>query len=260
MPTPFTHLEIAQRLLKDEQVSPAIRSLLDAERSAFLLGNIAADARVSSNISRADTHFYRYDDLMREHPWRVMMANHPTLEHAHDNAHRAFLAGYVAHLTVDEIWTKDMLRAWFFDRSWGPDDRFRFLMLNVLLIYMDERDYGLLEGWHADSLTTAQPNEWLPFMGRDDLNAWRDFIAIQLTRGSQTLAVLGARIKRSPEELRALLDSPERLQADLWDHVAPEVLAQVEDNMYAACRDEMLVYLEEFSVYSNPLSDTTRQE
>jgi hypothetical protein len=123
-------------------------------------------------------------------------------------------------------------------------------MLHVLLIYMDERDYGLLEGWHADTLIAAQPNEWLPFMTGDDLKAWRDFIAIQLTRGSQTLAVLGARIKRSPEELRALLDSPERLQADLWEHVGPEVLVQIEDTMYTACRDEMLVYLDEFSAYS----------
>ena len=260
MPTPFTHLQIAQRLLKDQHISPAIRTLLHEQRSAFLLGSIAADARVSSNISRADTHFYRYDDLMREHPWRVMMANYPALEHAHDNAHLAFLAGYVAHLTVDEVWTKDMLRAWFFDRSWGPDDRFRFLMLHVLLIYMDERDYGVLEGWHADSLIAAQPDDWLPFMTGDDLKAWRDFIAIQLTRGSQTLSVLGARIKRSPEELRTLLDSPDRLQADLWNHVAPDVLVQVEDDMYSACRDEMLVYLEEFPIYSGQLSDTTRQE
>lgn len=260
MPTPFTHLQIAQRLLKDPHISPAFSSLLNEQRSAFLLGSIAADARVSSNISRSDTHFYRYDDPLREHPWRVMMANYPTLEHAHDDAHRAFLAGYVAHLTVDEVWTKDMLRTWFFDREWGPDDRFRFLMLHVLLIYMDERDYGLLEGWHADSLVAAQPNDWLPFMSSDDLKAWRDFIAIQLTHGSQTLDVLGARIKRSPEELRALLDSPDRMQADLWDHVAPDTLVQVESAMYTASRDEMLVYLEDFSVYSSQLSGKTRQE
>jgi hypothetical protein len=260
MPTPFTHLAIAQRLLKDEHISPAIRSLLNTERSAFLLGSIAADARVSSNIMRADTHFYRYDDLMREHPWRIMMANHPSLEHAHDAAHRAFLAGYVAHLTVDEVWTKDMLRTQFLDRAWGPDDRFRFFMLHILLILMDERDCAALESWQADTLFAAQPDDWLPFMTRDDLNAWRDVIAIQLTRGSQTLSVLGARIKKSPDELRAVLDSPARLQADLWANVAPEILAQVEDTMYAASRDEMLVYLREFSVYSGQLSDTTRQE
>jgi hypothetical protein len=250
MPTPFTHLFIAQRLLDDEQVASETRDLLNHERSAFLLGSIAADARVSSGIQRADTHFYRYDELMRDHPWRVMMANYPTLEHAHDPAHRAFLAGYVAHLSVDEVWTKEMLRAWFFDRNWGPDDRFRFLMLNILLIYMDERDYALLESWLADSLLAAQPGEWLPFMGRDDLKAWRDFIATQLARGSQTLEVLGARIKRSPEELRLVLDSPARLQADLWDYVAPDILAQVEEHMYAFSRDQMLVYLEESSVYT----------
>ncbi len=248
MPTPFTHLQIAQRLLRDEQVPPPIRGLLDTERSAFLLGSIAADARVNSGIMRADTHFYRYDEPMRDHPWRVMLANHPALEYAHDAAHRAFLAGYVAHLTVDEVWTKDMLRTWFFERTWGPDDRFRFFMLHILLIYMDERDYAGLETWQAESLMSVQPDDWLPFMSRDDLKAWRDFIGLQLTHGSQTLAVLGARIKKSPDELRTVLDSPVRLQHDLWANVGPETLAQVEHAMYAACREEMLVYLDEFSV------------
>lgn len=250
MPTPFTHLAIAQRLLRDDQIPSAMRDLLNAERSAFLLGNIAADARVSSNIMRADTHFYRYDEPMRDHPWRVMLADHPSLRHAHDAAQRAFLAGYVAHLTVDEVWTQDMLRTQFLDRAWGPDDRFRFFMLHILLIRMDERDYAALENWQADTLLAAQPNNWLPFMTRDDLKAWRDFIAIQLTRGSETLAVLGARIKKSPEELRAVLDSPARLQADLWEYVAPETVTQVESKMYAAARAEMLIYLDEFSAYS----------
>lgn len=260
MPTPFTHLHIAQRLLKDGQVPAAIRDLLYTERSAFLLGSIAADARVNSGVMRADTHFYRYDEPMRDHPWRVMMAQHPALEHPYSPTQQAFLAGYVAHLTVDEVWTQEMLRRQFIERDWGPDDRYRFFMLHILLILMDERDYAGLEAWQANALESAQPGDWLPFMGRADLEAWRDFIARQLTGGSETLAVLGGRIKRAPDELRAVLDSPDRLQADLWSNVAPETLAQVEQQMYAFSREQMMIYFEESSVISHQPSETTQKE
>lgn len=249
MPTPFTHLHIAQRLLNDPQLPENVRTLLSVECSAFLLGSIAADARVSSGVQRANTHFYRYDEPMRDHPWRVMLAEYPALEQVENPAQRAFVAGYVAHLAVDELWTEEMLRAHFIAREWGADSRFRFFMLHILLIYMDERDYAALEPWQAEALAAAKPEGWLPFMDDGDLRAWRSFIAEQVAGESQTLAVLGARVQRSPEEFRAVLDSPERMQADLWAHVSRDVVAQVEARMYAFARAQMTAYLARFAVY-----------
>ncbi len=249
MPTPFTHLYIAQRLLNDPQLPGDMRALLAAECAAFLLGSIAADARVNSGVQRANTHFYRYDEPMNDHPWRVMLAEYPVLERAANSAHRAFLAGYVAHLSVDEWWTERMLREQFLAREWGTDRKFRFFMLHILLIYMDERDYAALEPWQAGTLQGAQPADWLPFIGDADLQAWRDFIAEQVAGESQTLAVLGARVQRPPEEFRAILDSPERMQADLWAHVPPDTLAQVEARMYTFAREQLVDYLARFAVH-----------
>lgn len=245
MPTPFNHLRAAQRLLNDSQVLPAHRALLTAERSPFLLGSIAADARVNSGLKRTDTHFYRYDEPMMDHPWRVMLNQYPTLARAQDAAHSAFVAGYVAHLAMDEYWTKHMLGAQFIERDWGPDRQFRAFMLHILLTYMDERDYALLESWQAHTLLAAQPADWLPFMTDDDLCAWRDFIAGQIVGESQTLAIFGARVQRTAEEFRAVLDSPERMQADLWAYIPRDLLAQVEQQMYDFARDQMAVYLAE---------------
>jgi hypothetical protein len=248
MPTPFTHLQTAQQLLKDEQIAPSIRVLLNTERSAFLLGNIAADARIDSGMMRADTHFYQYDKPMIDHPWRVMMARFPALKEAQSEAQQAFLAGYVAHLSMDEIWSLNMLGPNFVDREWGTRE-LRFLMLHVILIYMDERDYSALESWHKDSLYAAQPDSWLPFMSDQVLTGWRDMIGMQLPPDgkSLTLEIFGKRISKTPDEFRAILDSPEEMRDNLWDNIAPEILVQIEARMYEFAREQMLAYWDEFA-------------
>jgi len=246
MPTPFTHLEIAQRMLVDESIPHAIRTALEAERPAFLLGSIAADARTEGGLLREDTHFYSYDKGIREHPWRVMMGKHPTLQPPKSLSQRAFLAGYVGHLSVDEIWSLKMLGPHFVGRDWAPRS-VRFFMLHILLVAMDERDLRLLFPWQPPTLAEAQPTEWLPFMGDRVLVDWRDFIGEQIKPGgeSQTLEVFGSRIHKRPEELRIVLDSPERMQNELWAHITPEILAGVETEMYRHACEQLVTYWEE---------------
>ena len=246
MPTPFTHLEIAQRLLCDAQVLDRARALLEAERSAFLLGNIAADARVDSGLRREVTHFYAYDRPIEERPWRVMLTQHPALQQTHDRAQRAFLAGYVAHLSCDEFWSRHMVRPEFVEREWASRGE-RFLSLHLLLITMDARDLVLLESWQPDVLAEAIPNGWLTFLTDVSLRGWRDYIARQISPdgGSETLQVLGERIQIPSQELAALVESDDEMQARLWDHIPPERLQRVEAEMYAFAREQMGLYLDD---------------
>lgn len=246
MPTPFTHLETAQRFLADAQLAPGFRAMLNGERSAFLLGNIAADARVDSGVSRETTHFYAYDRPIDEHPWRVMMRQYPALSEARSPAQRAFLAGYVAHLSIDEYWSLNMVRPYFVKREWNtPSREFRFLMLHIILSYMDERDLSLLYGWQHESLCAADPCGWLPFMSDATLIGWRNFIGEQIKPGgvSQTLSLFGARIGKTVDELRAILDSPDQMRNGLWANVPPDDLARVEAEMYAFAREQMGMFL-----------------
>ena len=245
MPTPFTHLQVAQKLLDDPVIRHAVKDRLRADGSAFLLGNIAADARTQSGIMRSDSHFYHYDTPMTDHPWRVMLAQHTPLTQPYSGEHQTFIAGYVAHLSIDEVWTLHMLGPRFFEGTWGADRQFRFFMLHLLLAYMDERDYALLEDWQPDVLAAAIPDNWLPFMPDADLVVWRDYIQRQLTGESQTLEIFSQRLDKPVEEFRAVLDSPERLQADLWANVPRDALEQIEDQMYTFAREQMLIYLDE---------------
>jgi hypothetical protein len=246
MPTPFTHLVIAQRLLRDESVPQRYRDLLNAERSAFLLGNVAADARVGAGVPREVTHFYAYGDEIKQHPWRLMVDAYPTLMQPQDAAHRTFVAGYVAHLSVDEIWSKHMSGPNFAQREWA-DRPFRFYMLHIILIYMDERDLSDIEPWQAETLCTALPDGWLPFAANNDLCSWQTFIYNQIKDGGQslTLQIFGERINKTPAEMRAFLDSPVQMQAGLWDHVPRDLLAEVETRMYRHARQQMINYLDE---------------
>jgi hypothetical protein len=57
--------------------------------------------------------------------------------------------------------------------------------------------------------------------------------------------ILSERVARKPQELRAFVNSPERMQAELWDHVSQEALETIEIDMYDYARDQMVCYLDE---------------
>jgi hypothetical protein len=244
MPTPFSHLATAQQLRDDPQLPAAARDLIARELPAFLLGNIAADARISGNVAREATHFFSYDLPIEQHPWRVMLAKHPALQTPINDVQRAFLAGYTAHLAMDELWSLEMVRPHFVAADWG-DRRLRFLMLHIILIYMDEQDYARVGAWQRDSLLAAQPEGWTPFLNDTTLADWRDFIGAQLPPGSsQTLEVFGERISVPPAMFRAILDNPAQMHADLWQHIPQEFLATTQRRMYDHSREQMVVFLD----------------
>ncbi|MBC8100952.1 MAG: zinc dependent phospholipase C family protein [Armatimonadetes bacterium] len=243
MPTPFSHLAVAQRLLDDQALPQACRGLLRAELGAFLLGSIAADARVGAGMPREHTHFYAYAQQMTENPWRAMLRLNPELWQPRTPAHWAFMMGYVAHLAMDETWSREMVAPHFVQREWGSQG-LRFLMLHIILIVMDERDLSLLQPWQADALHSAQPDQWVAFITDVDLRAWQGLIYQQLMPGgvSETLTIFGARARKSPTELRTILDSDSEMQTNLWDNIPRSTLAQVEAQMYTYICESVVEY------------------
>lgn len=250
MPTPFTHLAITQKLLKDPLLRASYRDLIAQHLPAFQLGSIVADARVSSGIGREVTHFYTYDNYMVEHPWQVMLNDHPSLQHPHNEEHLIFLAGYVAHLATDEAWALKMMRPQFATRDWQGVSRMdKFTALHLLLTHMDERDEEQLQQWQVDSLARCIPDEWLPFMSDDVIIGWRDLIVKQIipTGRSQTLDIFSKRLFVEPKFLRKILDDPTRMTKRLWQYVPQAYLANVETLMYAYTRNQLQHYLIQYS-------------
>lgn len=250
MPTPFTHLNFTQRLLQDDAIPSHYRDLLSEYLPAFQLGSIVADARVSSGVGREVTHFYSYEHPILDHPWRVMLHDHPSLKLPQSEAHQVFLTGYVAHLATDEAWALKMVRPNFAMREWVDVDRHdKFFALHLLLTYMDERDEMQLEQWQADTLSQCHPADWLPFMDDTVLCDWRDLIVNQIKPegSSQTLPIFSKRLQLAIEFIRETLDNPDIMTHRLWQHIPKALLEMVELQMYEFTRDQLCIYLTEYS-------------
>jgi len=244
MPTPFTHLAYARRLAVDPALPADLRTAVRADAGAYWLGSVAADGHMLAGLKREATHFYTYDRPITDHPYRVMLTDHPVIAGLADAA-RAFTVGYVSHLAIDEVWALDMLKPHFVEREW-LDRRGRFLMLHALLVFMDERDLAALPPAIVPALTAAQPSGWSPFMPDPALTEWRDIIARQIAPGgvSETYAIIAPRVGQTPDEFAALMADTERLERDLWANISRAALAAVEAVAYITARAQMLAYWE----------------
>lgn len=244
MPTPFMHLRAAHRFLGDSDVPETLRQSLTTHLGAFLLGNVAPDARVSGGVARTNTHFFDYTPPKIE-PKAIdtLLAQHPALQKS-QGGQQAFVAGYLAHLAMDVVWAEEMLFPYFYFKDWGTQGS-RFIMLHVLLCYLDERDFRQWGENFAEALAATQPDHWLPFLGDEDLRVWRDIIARQICAecASETLAILGSRVTVGAEGLREMLADPLKLQLALWDHVPREAVFEVEKTMYRAMVTDMIRFM-----------------
>lgn len=249
MPTPFTHLYAAQAALDDPRLPQ--RALLVENQAAYLLGSVVADAHFLAKLRRDETHFYTYDHPITTPPWRVMFDKYPTLWNADADDQRAFLAGYAFHLSMDEVWTRDMLGEFFAHGEWGTRQQ-RFLMLHVMLIGMDERDLAKLDERSVSAMasmttTDTRPGEWLPFMNAATCREWGALIHRQIKPGghSETFDIIAPRVGMTPEQLREVQDDHARAERELWAHIPHATLAEIEVRMVNHAHEQMAVYLEE---------------
>lgn len=244
MPTPFMHLYAAQAALDDPRLPDDARRLINAHRDAYLLGSVVADGHYLAQLRRDETHFYTYEQPITVTPWRVMVGQYAPLRHAASDDQRAFLAGYAFHLTMDEVWTMDMLRVYFAHGEWGTRQQ-RFLMLHVMLIEADERDRTRLDARSWAAMRDVQPGDWLPFLSAPIMREWADMMYRQIKPDgrSETFDVLAPRVGMTPDDLRAVLRDGERTERDLWAHIPRSVLAQVEARMVESACEQMAAYL-----------------
>lgn len=247
MPTPIQHLVIAQDLLADFTLSPAAQAWLAAERSAFLLGSIAPDVQTVSGQPREATHFFTFPPTNAHSPHQLMLAQYPALADAAQlaPAHAAFIAGYIQHLTLDELWIGHVFSPCFGRESgWGPTQE-RVLTHNVLRTWLDQRDGARLAACDVSAtLAQAEPDGWLPFVPDGFVRAWRDEIARQLVPGVpiRTVEVFAARAHVTPAEFRRVLDSPAEMQRRVFARLRPGCV----DRFYAQAQNASIRRIQDY--------------
>lgn len=235
MPTPFMHLALAEEILRWDDLPPKTCHLLIQQRGPFLLGNTAPDVQTVSGQAREETHFYtlpRTTDCLAH---EVMFAAYPALAHAEalPPAQAVFVAGYVAHLLLDELWLDQVFLRYFRNQEWGTRHERAFLH-NVLRTWMDAQDRRRLDGSVGPVLHTAEPWGWLPFVGDDHLRAWRDWLVKQLEPGqsTQTAEVFAGRMGISAAEMETILRSPQQMDERVFSHIPQATLRSFHDAGY----------------------------
>ncbi len=232
MPTPFYHLDLAEKMLSHGALEPSLRDRLMRSRSAFLFGNTAPDYVTLAGLPRETGHFFRVPIRQAQPAHRRLVELFPELgtpsRLPDDQA--AFLAGYLAHLWLDQAWIIAV-----FEPIFGPDvhrDSFqqRLLDHNLLRAHMDRDARRRLTGGLAQELAAAEPNDWLPFADEFALAAWRDHLAEQLSPGgrSRTIDVFAHRHNISPHAFMEQLDSRASMSRAVFEHLPQDVLTELQ--------------------------------
>ena len=234
MPTPIMHLALAEEILRGDALPPAVRRLLTRQRGPFLLGNTAPDIQTISGQTRDETHFYTIPPTSDVPAYETLFAAHPSLAHAErlPPAQAAFVAGYIAHLLLDELWLDDVFLHYFW-RDWGTR-RERMFLHNVLRTWMDARDQQQLDGNVATALRGVNPRDWLPFVSDEHLRTWRDWLVEQLEPGHtvQTAQVFARRMGVPAAEVEAVLSSPQQMEQRVFHHIPRSALQSFHDTGY----------------------------
>lgn len=227
MPTPVTHLIQAEEILRGGVLPPDARDLLTRQRGPFLLGNTAPDVQTVSRQGRDETHYYTLPRTTDQPAYETLFAAHPHLARAQalPPAQAAFVAGYVAHLLLDEIWLELVFLRYFVGKGWAPRNE-RLFVHNVLRTWMDRRDQQRLNGSVVAALRETKPQGWLPFVSDGDLGAWRDWLVEQLSPGQvvQTAEVFAERMGVSAADVEAVLESPRQMEERVFRHVPRDAL------------------------------------
>lgn len=203
-----------------------------------MLGKTAPDVQTITGDRRESTHFFRVPPVNRKPAWQVMLKNYPALQEPDHlpPAQSAFIAGYICHLQADQLWIRMIFLPYFGLKVKWEGFRTRLFRHNVLRTYIDERIIKDLPDDIGDCLQNVAPKDWLPFASDEALRQWRDLIAGQLKPegNSRTSQVFADRMGVPLEELQTMIQSEERMEREVFNHVPRTLLVEYRQRLIAS--------------------------
>ena len=226
MPTPFMHLQIAERILANAALSDQNRRMIQTYCPAFYLGSVAPDYQTICNVPRQATHFYDLPPSDSDRAYPRMFSSYPELaEQLRLSPEQAvFIAAYCAHLMLDLRWYHEVLIPYFIEPLEWESHHQRFVVHNTLLTYLDKQAVSSLPDSAASVLSSAHPKAWLPFALDEELKEWRDLLVAQLKPGAplRTVEIYAKRLFLTPKEFASNLEEPAWMDAYLFTRVPIE--------------------------------------
>lgn len=184
MPNSMTHLAAASRVLADKSILAVLPFLQSPElRGLFYLGSIAPDARALTGADREETHFLTVPPG-NQSAEEDMMARYPELHMPRDQVQIAFLAGYLAHLWLDEIWLRQIVMPHLYreGQKWDHGHP-HWRKYSFLMTACETEAAAALTREQLDSLRAAVPDRLIPFIPDLALSQWRDHALTHMARG-----------------------------------------------------------------------------
>lgn len=137
MPPITLHMVLADQLARSLEAEP-----LAASPGPYLLGATTPDIRVITRQDRYSTHFFDLNVHDHQDSVAAFLSTHSRfLDSDLDDATRAFVAGYISHLVLDEQYITGVYRP-FFARHEALGGAIRANVMDRLLQFDLDRAYG----------------------------------------------------------------------------------------------------------------------
>jgi len=175
MPSLALHTIIAK------EVADRLRHrVLEEERGNLYLGSTAPDIHVITRWERRRTHFFDLSNLDEQSGMAGLFERYPRLREPSDLSAgtAAFVAGYVTHLVVDELWINTIYRPFFGERSPLSGDVRANIMDRALQFSLDrqKRIDGELMAHVLNEIARSDLAFEIELVDGETLGRWKDII------------------------------------------------------------------------------------
>lgn len=176
MPNLPTHIYIADQVARELDWGFVHDNL-----GSCFLGSTTPDIRAMTKWDREHTHFAPLSLEAVGDGTRRMFELYPELADAGSNnpATRAFVLGYVSHLTADELWITTMYRPHFAKgRTLAETDEEAQMWDRAIQLDMDRQAHEELDGFSLTSQVICNGEEGveIDFLSPEALAEWREWV------------------------------------------------------------------------------------
>ncbi len=154
--------------------------ILEEDRGNLYLGSTAPDIRVITRWERGRTHFFDLDNFEEQSGVDGLFGAYPQLQEPGglSAATVAFVAGYLTHLVMDELWINTIYRPFFGERSPLGGSVRANIMDRAMQFSLDrqKRIDRELMGHVLDEIARSDLDMEIEFIDGDTLHRWKDII------------------------------------------------------------------------------------
>ena len=239
MPNLPTHIHFALNAL--DEVSVNIGGNVAEYLPVYLIGATAPDIRVITRKDRSLYHFVQLDfktlgegvnNLCRKHPyWRDLSGC--------DIQTRAFMAGYVSHLILDETWITNVFRPFFECSELFESDSEALIMDRAMQLELDRSNWESVNA-NLDFIRNVDISLEIDFFPTESLNEWRDWVVGLLDNGFtwDRLRFMAQRISKNKSHnsvasiAESFLINPTQSTANLLEKLPGDLIGNFSDNSH----------------------------